>query len=595
MGILDTPGLSKAVADTLYPQLNDLPGVNAARAGIDTTGATNVNQALLNLLFLTKNVYLPPGSYDVTGVDGFKPPVGCKLEGVRPTYTMDGNGGGAFSSGSVLIGSGPSVLNVGNRSDCTFRNFGVNATGATGNAIQGLGTSTSGLNFDGLVTKAANHNYLFEQMGNDPVGPTGGGISIRNFELHGGPNGIAIKCANVTVESGIAHDITVQCYVAVSDNIEAPGTYNRAQNVVFRDCKIGLRCGGSGGRVYSRDCWSTTNANGVQPAVNIRYLDGAYSGAAAYGIMIGDEASLETTPLAGSTATGQTRLLSQDVVIDVTALNNGRNGIRVACGKSVRIRGSVGGNGTLGTVGGVVYTNNNVSGDTSGMLQQGGAAVQDLKISEDLSVVGIGVGLEIGYLLIPVNVQTVNIGSRMRKYKTQNTVATNLTIVTNAQLGQEFWIEIGDNFSLVQLAPNTPQYCGVGTMVLYRCIDSAGTIQLVSASEPLGKSGVNRAFNAAFSMNATIGAQVQSCNVTGDFTNINLFPPLVPIARDGWSLQLANKAAVACAIGEWNALFKWPVAKFPAGAPTSIDIGKTLLIMFFWDGSAMVAKDSWVY
>ncbi|HEX7906697.1 MAG TPA: hypothetical protein VF534_01210 [Paraburkholderia sp.] len=587
------PGISQALADARYAQQSDLPGVNAARAGIDITGVTNVSTALYNLLYLTQNVYLPPGLYNVTGADGFKPPSNCRMYGVRPTFTMNGTGGGTFSGGSVLVGSGPSVLNVGNRSGLNFSDFGVNATAALGNAVQGLGPNTQNLKFSGLVTNGTNHNYLFEQYNNDPLGGSGGGITIENFELHGGPNGIAIKCANVLVKNGIAHDIGVQCYVAVSDNIETPNLYNRAQNVTFENCLVGLRCA-SGGRLYSRDCWSTTNANGVQPAVNIRYIGGSYSYASAYGIMIGDEASLETTPLSGSAAAGQTRLLSQDVFIDVEALNNGRNGIRVACGQRVRVRGSVGGNGTSGTVNGVVYTNNNISADITGSLQQGGLAVQDFRIADELAVSGTAAGMEIQSLMIPVGSASVNLGARAQVYETQNVTVNYLNAVVNPQVGQEFWIQINDNYTLCQLAPNTPQFCGIGTMVRYRCVDSSGTMLLVGAFEPLGKSEVNRAFNTTFYMNATIGAQAQNCNVTGNFTIINLYPPLVPIARDGWSLRLMAGTS-ARTITAWAALFKWPAAQFPSGAPTSIAANTTLLITFFWDGTYMVAKGSWVY
>lgn len=593
MGILDIPGISKALADTRYAQQNDLPGVNAVRAGIDNTGATNVATALYNLLFLTRNVYLPAGVYDVTGADGFKPPSNCRMTGVKPTYTMDGAGGGAFAGGSVLTGSGPSVLNVGNRASLHFSSFGLNATNVAGNAVQGLGNATSDLHFDNLVTHGSNHNYLFEQYGTDPQGALGGGITITNFELHGGPNGIAIKCRDVLVQGGIAHDISVQCYVAVSDNIEGAAIYNRAQNVTFRDCQIGQRCA-SGGRVYSRDCWSTTNANGVQPALNIRFIDGDYSLGSAYGIMIGDEASLETTPLAGSAAAGQTRLLSSGILIDTKAFSNGRNGIRVASGAHVRVRGSVGNNGTAGLVNGVTYTNNNLSADTTGALQQGGLAVQDLLIDDALAVAGTAAGLEIQSLMIPIGSASVNLGARAQVYKTQNVAVNYLNAVVNPQIGQEFWIQINDNFTLCQLAPNTPQFCGIGTMVRYRCVDSAGTIVLVGAFEPLGKSEVDRAFVAVFYMNATIGQQAQSCNVTGDFTSINLYPPLVPLARDGWSLRLKAGAATR-AIGAWDAKFKFPVGQFPSGAPTSIAANTTLLLTFFWDGTYMVAKGSCVY
>lgn len=588
MGILDAPGLSKAVADARYAQQNDLPGVNAARAGIDCTGAIDVSTALYNLLFLTRNVYFA-GSIKVNGVAGvgFAPPNNCKLSGIRPTFTMNGTGGGTFSGGSVING----LLNLAGCSGIFLARFGIN--NPTGNAIQAVG-GFSDITCDGLITNANNHNYLFEQFDADNTGSAQRGVHIYGPEMHGGPNGMAFKCRDVWVEDAIAHDIGVQCYVAVSDNIEAAGTYNRAQNVTFMNCRVGLRCTQYGGRVYSRDCWSTTNANNVQPAKNIRFIGGDYSGASNHGIMIGDEVTLETTPISGSAAAGQTRLLS-DVIIDTNCQSNGWNGIRVASCGSVRIRGTVGGNGTAGTVGGVTYTNNNISADTTGSLQQGGLAVQDLKISDDLVVKGTATGLEIQSLGVPLVSATLNVSTRSQVYKTNNTVATNITAVTGAVLGQEFWVEINDNFSVVQLALNTPQYVGAGTWVRYRCLDTIGTIALIGALEPLGKTEVNRSFNTAFSYNATIGQQAQFVNATGNFTSIGLFQPLVPLARDGWSLRLVNTSGSAVTIGSWASGANGFL--FPTGvtAPTTIAAGTTTLVTFYWTGKYMMAKAVYTY
>lgn len=589
MGILDAPGLSKAVADARYAQQNDLPGVNAARAGIDCTGATDQTTALYNLLFLAKNVYFT-GTIKVnsTAGVGFTPPSGCKLSGVRPSFTMDGLGGGSFSGGSVISG----LINLAGCTDVQLEHFGIN--NPTGNTIQAVGGFRD-ISCRGLITNAGNHNYLFEQFDSDNTGASQRGVRVYDAEMHGGPNGAAFKCRDVLVENAIAHDISVQCYVAVSDNIEASGTYNRAQNVTFLNCRVGLRCAQYGGRVYSRDCWSTSNANNVQPATNIRFVGGDYSGAGNHGIMIGDEVTLETTPLSGSPAAGQTRLLTQGVVIDTNCASNGWNGIRIASCGSVRIRGSVGNNGTAGTVGGVTYTNNNISADTTGSLQQGGSAVQDMQISADLIVSGTAVGLEIQSLTIPASTATVNVSARAQVYKTNNTTAFNITAVTGAKLGQEFWVQINDNFSTIQLAANTPQFVGVGTLVRYRCVDTSGTMLLIGAHEPLGKTEVNRAYNAAFSHNTTIGQQNQYVNVTGNITSITLFQPLVPLGRPGWTLRLVNSTGGAFTIGSWDSKYKWPAAQFPSGAPTSIAANTTLLIEFFWNGTNMIAKGSWVY
>lgn len=588
MGILDAPGLSKATADARYAQQNDLPGVNAVRAGIDNTGVVDCTTALFNLAFLTSNVYLPPGQYKLNPSTGFKPPKRCRIYGVRPEFIMDGLGGGSFSGGTVLNG----MVDCGGGESLVLEDFGIN--NPTGNAIQSIGPTMNGIILRRLVTYGGNHNYLFEQFNADNTGATGGMIWVDSPEMHGGPNGIAIKCKNVWVKDAIAHDISVQCYVAVSDNIESAALFNRAQNVTFQNCVVGLRCTQYGGRVYSRDGWSTTNANNVQPAKNIRFIGGNYSLAGRHGIMIGDEVSLETTPLSGSAAAGQTRILSEDIVIDARCGENGWNGVRVASGKGVRVRGAVGGNGTAGTVGGTTYTNVNIAADTAGVLQQGGPAVVDMEISSDLFVYGTAAGLETQIATILQTASTFSVAGRAQVYKTVNTDARFITSVTGAAIGQEFTVWLSENFSVVSLVGGT-EFRGTGQFIKFRCVDSVGTIQLVGATESNAPNEVPRTYAAAFNANFSGGLRAISVPLTGNITALGIFQPASTQGRDGYSLRLINATAGAFTLAGWNALYKFPAAQFPSGAPASVAANTTLLLAFFWDGSSMVAKGSWIY
>lgn len=578
MSILDVPGISKLFADGRYAQQYDLPGVNAVRAGIDPTGVVDCTAALINLLTITGNVYLPPGRYKVNPSTGIKPPKRCRLHGVRPEFIMNGSGGGSFSGGSVIVG----LLDCGGGESLVVEDLGVD--NPTGNAVQSVGPSMNGILLRNLVTNAGNHNYLFEQFNSDNMGATGGNVWIDNPEMHGGPNGVAIKCKNVWVTNAIAHDITVQAYVAVSDNIQSAAIYNRAQNVTFLNCVLGQRCTQYGGRVYSRDAFSTTNANNVQPAKNIRFIGGDYSLAGRHGIMIGDEVAQEAT---------QTRILSESVLIDTKFADNGWNGLRVASGKGVRVKGATGGNGTAGTVSGTLYTNFNITADNAGALQQGGLAVQDFEISSELVIIGTAVGLETRVATIPQTASNFSVAGRADIYKTVNTDARFITGVTGATVGQEFTVWLAENFSIVSLSGGT-EYRGTNQFIKYRVIDSVGTLQLVGATEVTAPNGVPRTFSTSFNANYSAGLKAISVAMTGDMIAIGIFPPSSNAFRDGYALILQAGAATR-ALSGWTSAFKFPIVQFPTGAPTSVAANTTLVLSLFWDGTSMVAKSAHVY
>jgi hypothetical protein len=317
--------------------------------------------------------------------------------------------------------------------------------------------------------------------------------------------------------------------------------------------------------------------------------------------MIGDEVSLETLPLSGSSALGQTRILSETILIDTKLTGCGWNGLRVASGKGIRLKGSTGGNGTAGTVSGTLYTNFNITADMAGFLQQSwlpttpyaGLAVQDFDISSELVVIGTAVGLETRIATIPQTASTFSVAGRASIYKTINTDARFITGVTGSTVGQEFTVWLAENFSVVSISGGT-EFRGAGQFIKYRVIDSAGTLQLIGATETSAPNEVPRTFAASFNANYSQGLRAISVPMTGDMTAIGVFPPASTLPRDGYSLRLQAGASTR-ALSGWTSVFKWPTAQFPSGAPTSVASGTTLLVTFFWDGAYMVAKGSFVY
>jgi hypothetical protein len=118
----------------------------------------------------------------------------------------------------------------------------------------------------------------------------------------------------VTFRRCIAYDVTVQAFVAVSDNINGATVFSRARDTIFEDCD-GVNCG-SILRVYSRDVFSASpaNTNGVLGAKDITWRGGRLNGAtSARGAFVGDDAGINGT---------QTPVNNINVVIRDTVVEN---------------------------------------------------------------------------------------------------------------------------------------------------------------------------------------------------------------------------------------------------------------------------------
>ncbi|CAM3844588.1 hypothetical protein SAMN05216475_2053 [Pseudomonas synxantha] len=229
--------------DAGYFQPNDL----------DLSGIVNEQAKILAYLLKYKRVRIPAGKVNIGEL---APPSGTSLVGYGKTR-LNRSTKQWLSGGTTLIGS----INLTGKTGCRLYDFNCDGY-AAGNAIVGLSDSTEWHWIERVATRASDHNFLFEQNGADSAGRYGGNIFCVDCDAYDGPNGFVSKMLNVTFLRCFAYDVTVQSHVAVSDNINGPGVFSRAQNTKF------IECGGDGCHIgcsiYSHDFY-----HGVSPANHV--------------------------------------------------------------------------------------------------------------------------------------------------------------------------------------------------------------------------------------------------------------------------------------------------------------------------------------
>lgn len=245
---------------------------------VDTTGVIDESTKILALLNAGKVVKLPSGKIRLNIVI----PDGAVLLGSGNPRFDDTvvNDWDAF--GTAILGD----INVSDKLSWAVGNLSIDNFDAGGNAIAGIGPRTGFGYIKNVNTRANNHGHLYETACSNPLAgydaSSGvvGNIVVEDCEHWGGPNGYVSKHHRVKFIRCKSWGVTVQGLVAVSDNINAATTYNRATETLFEDCYsegLGLGVGGPEGiRIYTQDRFSAdpvndVNTNNVQP-VDTTYI-----------------------------------------------------------------------------------------------------------------------------------------------------------------------------------------------------------------------------------------------------------------------------------------------------------------------------------
>lgn len=285
-------GAHDSSAITLSNELT-LSSVGFVIPDVDVTGVIDESAKVLAILNDGYSVKLPKGKIKLNILI----PDGSVLLGSGNPRFDDTIAGEWDNFGTVINGS----IGVSNKKSWTLANFSINDT--VGNAVTGIGPKT-GYGFVSRVnTRSRDHGFLFESAtefnlaGRDPFSDVVGNVIVQDCEHWGGFNGYVSKHHRVSFIRCKTYGVNVQGFVAVSDNINAATSYNRATDTLFEDCYsrgIGVGIGNSEGiRVYTQDRFSADPANDVNTH-NVQPCDGtiiknfSYDNLAGYPVRIGD-------------------------------------------------------------------------------------------------------------------------------------------------------------------------------------------------------------------------------------------------------------------------------------------------------------------
>jgi hypothetical protein len=439
-------------------QLRYLPTTNVqAATGIrlDGTDPDGTNAAKLQALFATPGrYYLPAGRILAPGLT------------IPGSVEVFGSPGGwdrtnsVWTGGTILLGG---VQMAAASKYSHLHDFGIDnaantVTAQGGNGLLCNGTGFYGHRFERLKTRGNDHNILIEQNGTDPQGGVaqGGGVVVHDCEGFGGPNGIAIKAYDVTVERVRMSDITVQAFVSVSDNINGATTYSRSQFVRFIDC------GGDNNqaklRVYSRDTRSLNNANGVQPQYWITWDGGDLGACGQYGAQIGDF-SAQTS---GGPVGTQTLLPNRHVFIKGAKCDrNGNNGMLFL-------------HVDTGGVDFCHFENNGLNaGFTNKHIDYSiSSSVLNLSIGLNNTFRGPSLGKEQGITVVPAGATSFTTDTGAKLYRSNNTVPTTISVATSQRPGEEHIFQIADAFTTLSYAKDASGAAVVktGLSTIYRAM-----------------------------------------------------------------------------------------------------------------------------
>lgn len=503
---------------------------------IDLTGVTEQGTKILAYLNKYKKVKLPAGVIKASLVV----PSGCSLTGAgrtdlnRVTKVWE-------SGGTTIMGEVTFTGSVG----CTFTRCNVDAYAIGGNAVAGVNENTSDHMIIEINTRANNHNQLWEQNGSDPGGSKGGNILIQDCKAFDGPNGFVTKMKDVTMIRALAYDITVQGHVVVSDNINGPAIYSRAQRTRMIDCG-GDGCN-IGVSVYSRDAWSSANANSVAGTIDT-YWSGTHTN-----VTVGQFHSGFFRPIdAGTTA-----IFNDQITIGGGSYTGSPIfGIRFDDAARPRILGGHFQNCPNHIVFGVRCV--------------------DPYVSPGITRYGVVNGILLPYTVESSNASAINVDVVRDLLVFRNTAITILNMLVTSNVTKRLSIIIDDNFTTLIIGGRA--ITGKGA-----CIDlfwSEPEWIVVSASTQLSDSEVP--FPYAFDLGLYWRSKAAFVDMAGNINTLDVSGVGVP---PGTRTTLRLHAPSAFSVFNWSGV-TWG-ATTAVGAITA---GQTVLVQFYWNGTTHLVE-----
>ncbi|ATW62254.1 hypothetical protein Psp6_00001 [Pseudomonas phage Psp6] len=504
---------------------------------LDLTGVVDESAKVLGYLNTFKRVRLPAGVIKLNIVV----PSGCSLTGAGRTK-MNRVTKAWVAGGTTILGT----IGLTGSKGCTVTNLNIDAYATGVSALAGVSDTTEDHYIAYVNTRSNDHGQLWEQNGSDPGGANGGNIYVTDCDHYDGPNGFVTKMRDVTFVRCFAYDVTVQGHVAVSDNINGPAIYSRAQRTRFIDCggdgcNIGLS-------IYSRDAHSASNANGVSGTLDT-YWSGTHTNVTAGFIHTGFFLPIDP---------GTTALFNDQVTIDGGSYFNAPIfGIRFDHAARPRVlRGH--------------FQN------CANPIVQGTNCV-DLVVEPAVSCFGtINPGILSAYIVESTNAVAINVDIVRELLIFQNTVPTTVaTLVTSARV-KKMRVLIDDN--VTTLAIGGRAMSGKGSVIDLHWSDVIGAWTVGIAGSQLPDSEVPFAY--ALSLSLFWRSKAASVTMSG---NINLLDVSGANVPPGTHVTLRLAASGNFSVFAWSGV-TWGTIT-PVGA---ITVGQTVLITMYYTGSTFV-------
>ncbi|HDS1770623.1 hypothetical protein NPS33_25395 [Pseudomonas putida] len=523
------PGFRQKIDGSFY-QPNDL----------DVTGVTDESAKVLGYLNTYKRVRLPGNSARIK-LTNLIVPSGCSLVGGGRT-DMNRTSKVWGAGGTTVLGT----IQVTGSKGCVVGAMNIDAFAAGGNALAGVSYSTSDHYIYEVNTRAADHGQLWEQNAAPANRGQGGNIYVRDCKHYDGPNGFVSKMKNVTFERCFAYDVTVQAHVAVSDNINGATTYSRAENTQFIDCggdgcNIGLT-------IYSRDAFSTTNANGVAGTIGT-YWRGTHTNVTAGFIHVGLFRPIDA---------GTTALFNDQVTIDGGQYFNAPVfGIRFDDAARPRVMAGHFQN----CLNPIVY----------------GEQCVDPYVSDEVSVFGsINPGILSPYIVDAGTAAAINVDIVKTLLILQRTTVTAVTTLVSSARTRTLRVLIDDN--VTTLAIGGLALAGKGSVIDLHWDANVGWT-VMSGGSQLPDSEVP--FEYALNLSLFWRSKAAFVQMTG---NINLLDVSGANVPKGTIVTLRLASASAFNVNSWSGV-TWGLIT-PVGAITA---GQNIVIQFYYTGATFLA------
>lgn len=499
--------------------------VNFKWFGAIGDGVAN-NSSMFNTVIASfSNVYIPKGVYKINTTISAS---NKTIYGDRPSYD-----GSTITAGTIIDGGFEVTGSYLNISSIGI----INGSSSNGFTIK---NNAQYVNISDCMIKVPDHGILTQSFGG-----TCKNIRVLNCDAYGGIHGFVSKAENVTYENCRSFGASVDGFAMVSDNFENASNLNQCINNNLINCEVYNTA--TGITIYSRDYYSTTNANNVVLR-DLNIIGGNIKTTTSYAILVGDESTVPG---------GQT----YNDVLNISINGVNIDDIAVAGIKYARCNG-------------VMVTATNTTKPYSK-----NTTAKNVRHSQN-NITTSSLGAVIFNTVLTANSTTPSVLNGETYFETANTVSTNITNFTGAKVGNVITVFIKDDFTSI---------INSGTMKVRNVIRGNGSFVTLKQRNDLSGwdemdsfiSDKFQFFNYASSMTIDYSFSDNArTTLTGNVTSL-LFSNMTKnyifrflLAWDGSTRTISG----------WDSRIVW----MGGNAPSSIPNYDRLVLEFYYDGTNII-------